>query len=84
MKVRTTWPWISLLLIAFTALNPVGFDFIRTALYSGEQLSRNIAGPIVLMVLAALVTLALIEFGARVALIWRTQPRQPMQKRVSN
>jgi hypothetical protein len=69
MTIRTRWPWISLLLIVLTALNPVGLDFIRTALWSGEQLSRNIAGPIALMVLVVLLALALIEFSVRLVLM---------------
>lgn len=75
MTIRTAWPWISLLLIVFAVLNPIGLDFIRTALFSNEQLSRNIAGPIVLMALAAAGVLALIEFVVRMALLRRTQDR---------
>jgi hypothetical protein len=71
MKIRTAWPWISLLLIVFAVLNPIGLDFLYFAFFSGEQLSRNIAGPIVLMVLAVLSALALIEFGVRVAVMRR-------------
>jgi hypothetical protein len=73
MTIRTAWPWISLLLVAFAVLNPIGLDFIRTALFSNEQLSRNIAGPVVLMVLAVLCVLALIEFFVRVALLRRNR-----------
>ena len=75
MTIRTAWPWISLLLIAFAVLNPIGLDFIRLALFSNEQLSRNIAGPIVLMVLAILCALALVEFFVRMALLRRAQGR---------
>jgi hypothetical protein len=75
MTIRTAWPWISLLLIAFAALNPIGLDFIRLALFSNEQLSRNIAGPIVLMALAILCVLALVEFVVRMALLRRVQGR---------
>jgi hypothetical protein len=70
-ETRTAWPWMSLLLVALAALNPVGLDFIQTALFSNEQLSRNIAGPIVLMVLAILCALALVEFVVRMLLLRR-------------
>jgi hypothetical protein len=62
---------MSLLLVALAALNPVGLDFIQTALFSNEQLSRNIAGPIVLMALAILCALALVEFVVRMLLLRR-------------
>ena len=75
MTIRTALPWISLLLIALAVLNPIGLDFIRLALFSNEQLSRNIAGPIVLMVLAILCALALVEFFVRMALLRRAQGR---------
>jgi hypothetical protein len=71
MTIRTAWPWVSLLLIALAALNPIGLDFIRMALFSNEQLSRNIAGPIVLMALTALCVLALVEFFVRIKLLGR-------------
>jgi hypothetical protein len=71
MTIRTAWPWMSSLLFALAALNPIGLDFIRTALFSNEQLSRNIAGPIVLIVLAILCALALVEFVIRMLLLRR-------------
>jgi hypothetical protein len=73
MTIRTAWPWMSLLLIALALLNPIGLDFVRAALFSSEQLSRNIAGPIVLMALAILCALALIEFFVRVAVLRRNR-----------
>ena len=65
MHVRTRWPWISLLLGAVVALNPVGLDFLRSAFFSGEQLSRNIAQPIVLSALAILLLVGIIEWLVR-------------------
>ncbi|HXH43356.1 MAG TPA: hypothetical protein VNK51_05830 [Bradyrhizobium sp.] len=65
MHVRTRWPWISLLLAAGVALNPVGLEFLRSAFLSGEQLSRNIAQPIVLSALAILVLVGIIEWLVR-------------------
>lgn len=65
MHVRTRWPWISLLLGAVVALNPVGLAFLRSAFFSGEQLSRNIAQPIVLSALAILLLVGIIEWLVR-------------------
>lgn len=65
MHVRTRWPWISLLLGAVVALNPVGLDFLHSALLSSEQLSRNIAQPIVLSALAMLILIGIIEWLVR-------------------
>ncbi|SDH33208.1 hypothetical protein SAMN05216338_100863 [Bradyrhizobium sp. Rc2d] len=65
MHVRTRWPWISLLLGAVVALNPIGLDFLHSAFLSGEQLSRNIAQPIVLSALAVLVLVGIIEWLVR-------------------
>lgn len=66
MNVRTQWPWVSMLLAAILALNPIGLDVIYAAFFSGEALSRNIWGPIVLtgMAIAALVTV--LEWRTRV------------------
>ncbi|MDD1528774.1 hypothetical protein C7U92_14545 [Bradyrhizobium sp. WBOS7] len=71
MHVRTRWPWISLLLGAVVALNPVGLDFLRSAFFSGEQLSRNIAQPIVLSALAILVLIGIIEWLVRLIVFKR-------------
>ncbi|WP_061028102.1 hypothetical protein [Bradyrhizobium sp. CCH5-F6] len=65
MHVRTRWPWISLLLGAVVALNPIGLDFLHSAFLSGEQLSRNIAQPIVFSGLAILVLIGIIEWLVR-------------------
>ena len=59
------WPWISLLLVAAVAISPVGQDFIYSAFFSGEQLSRNIAQPIVLIALAIALALVLLEWWIR-------------------
>lgn len=65
MHVRTRWPWLSLLLGAVVALNPISLDFLRSAFFSGEQLSRNIAQPIVLSALAILLLVGIIEWLVR-------------------
>lgn len=61
-------PWISLVLAAALAFNPIGLDFLRGAFWSGEQLSRNIAQPIVFIAMAILAALALVEMLVR---YWR-------------
>ncbi|TFV70365.1 hypothetical protein E4K64_29665 [Bradyrhizobium frederickii] len=71
MHVRTRWPWISLLLGAVVALNPVGLDFLHSAFFAGEQLARNIAQPIVLTVLAVMVVAVTFEWLVRSFLVKR-------------
>jgi len=48
------------LLGAIVALNPIGLDFLQSAFLSGEQLSRNIARPIVLSALAVVILLGIV------------------------
>ncbi len=71
MHVRTRWPWISLLLGAVAALNPVGLDFLHSAFFAGEQLARNIAQPIVLAALAVMVLAVMLEWLVRSFLVKR-------------
>ena len=71
MNVRTRWPWISVLLTAVVALNPVGLDFLRSAFSASEQLARNIAQPIVLIALAILALVGLLEWLVRSFMIHR-------------
>ena len=54
-------PWITLVIAAVAALNPVGLAFLRNAFWSGEQLSRNIAQPIVFTAIGILVLAAILE-----------------------
>ncbi|WP_257198089.1 MULTISPECIES: hypothetical protein [unclassified Bradyrhizobium] len=56
---------------AVVALNPVGLDFLRSAFFSGEQLSRNIAQPIVFSALAILVLIGIIEWLVRLIVFKR-------------
>ena len=65
MTVRTAWPWLSLLLAAAVTLNPVGLDFIYSAFFAGEQLSRNIAQPFVFIGMTVLTALVVLEFAIR-------------------
>ena len=69
MSVKTLWPWITTLLAAAIALNPVGLDFLHGAFMSNEQLSRNIARPIVFMIGGVLGALCVLEFGIRQYLV---------------
>ena len=71
MHVRTRWPWISLLLGAVVALNPIGLDFLHSAFFAGEQLARNIAQPIVLAALAVMVLVMVLEWLVRSLLVKR-------------
>jgi len=69
--VKTPWPWISLLLAAVVALNPIGLDFLRSAFLADEALARNIARPIVLIGVAFLVLAVTTEWLIRVIVLKR-------------
>lgn len=69
IDIKTPWPWITMLLAAAAALNPVGLDFLHGAFMSSEQLSRNIGRPIVFMIGGVLGVLCLLEFGIRQYLV---------------
>lgn len=71
MAVKTSWPWITLLLAAAVALNPVGYDIITNAWNSGEQLSRSLGQFLVYTALGIAAAVGLLEFGVRKFLISR-------------
>ncbi|WP_445487772.1 hypothetical protein [Rhodopseudomonas sp. RCAM05734] len=71
MKVRTSWPWIWLLIAAAAALNPVGYDILYNAYNSGEQLARSLGQFLIYCALGILAATGLIEFGIRRFLISR-------------
>jgi hypothetical protein len=71
MTVKMLWPWITMLLSAGAALNPVGFDMIRQAFTSGEQLSRSLGQLVVYCALGTAAVVAMVEFGIRKFLIAR-------------
>jgi hypothetical protein len=63
--VRTRWPWVSLAALGAIALSPVGRDFLWAAFASSEQLSRDIARPIVLAATGASIAAASCEYLLR-------------------
>ena len=71
VAIRTPWPWITLLLAAAAALNPVGYDTITNAWNSGEQLSRSLGQFLVYTALGIAAIVGLLEFGIRKFLISR-------------
>ena len=64
-----------MLLAAAIALNPIGFDFLRSAFFAGEQLARNIAQPIVLSAMAILALIGSLEWLVRTFMINRRARR---------
>jgi hypothetical protein len=60
-----------MLLAAVVALNPLGLDIIYAAFFSGEALSRNIWGPIVLIGIATGLLVAVLEWRIRVFIVNR-------------
>jgi hypothetical protein len=55
------WPWFTLLIAVLLAVSPPGRELIHDAYFSSEQLSRNIAQPIVLIAALIVLGLAIIE-----------------------
>src|SRR3954454_19362580 len=75
MSIRTRWPWITMLLAAASALNPLGLDILHAAFFSGEQLSRNIWQPIVWVAIAIFAALIALEWTSRTFLLKRSARR---------
>ena len=59
------WPLFTLAASAGVALSTIGREFIHNAFFSGEQLSRNIAQPIVYSAIVILVVLGALEWWIR-------------------
>jgi hypothetical protein len=59
------WPWITMLLAAVVALNPLGLDIVDAAFFSGEQLSRSIWRPIAIAAGLVLLLLIALEWWVR-------------------
>jgi hypothetical protein len=55
------WPWISTAIAVLLGISPLGQEFLHNAFVSGEQLSRNIAQPIVFMAVLILAVLGALE-----------------------
>lgn len=70
-NIRTSWPWITMLLAAAAALNPVGYDIVYNAWHSGEQLARSLGQFLVYTALGIAAAVGLLEFGIRKFLISR-------------
>jgi hypothetical protein len=66
------WPWITIVLAALLALNPIGLAVLGSAFLSGEALSRNIWGPIALIAALVLAVLGLLEH-----LMWKAIKSRP-------
>jgi hypothetical protein len=59
------WPWITLVIAGAVALSPPGQSLLYLAFMSEEQLSNNIAQPLVAMTGAILVLVAALEWWVR-------------------
>ena len=66
-----------MLLATVLALNPVGLEFLRSTFLAGEQLTRNIAQPIVLTAMAILGLIGALEWLVRVFVINRRARGEP-------
>ncbi len=60
-----------MLLATLLAINPLGIDLVSAAFFSGEALSRNIWGPIVLIAMAVMALMILLEWRLRVVIFNR-------------
>jgi hypothetical protein len=60
-----------MLLVAVMVLSPVGLEIIAAAFLSGEALSRNIWGPIVLTGGAVMILVGLLEWWIRKSILHR-------------
>lgn len=59
------WPWFTSVVAAVVALSPPGQDLLYLAFMSNEQLSNNIAQPLVGMTAAILLAAAALEWWIR-------------------
>jgi hypothetical protein len=66
MKRQVTGlPWVSAVLALGLAANPVGWGFLDAAFVSSDQLGQNIARPVVLAAIGAVLLLMLAEYLLR-------------------
>ncbi len=59
------WPIFTMTAAAAVALSSIGREFLHGAFFTGEQLARNIAQPIVYSSAAILVVLGVLEWWIR-------------------
>jgi hypothetical protein len=59
------WPWFTFVIAAVVALSPPGQDLLYLAFVSNEQLSNNIAQPLVVMTAAILLLAGTLEWWIR-------------------
>ncbi len=76
----TRIPWIFGFIGVVAAAVPPGRDMIEAAFFSGEALTRNIAGPIVVIGFGILAIFVVIEWSVRCMLHRRRQPAVPISK----
>ena len=67
------WPWFTFVVVAVVALSPPGQDLLYLAFLSNEQLSNNIAQPLVGMTATILLVVAALEWWIR-RRKYRSQP----------
>jgi len=71
MAVKSRWPWITTIVAAGLAFNPIGLDVMHAALFSNEALSRDIWRPILLTGLVIVAVIGALEWRIRVSIINR-------------
>ena len=81
MKVETSWPWITLSILAVVSLNPIGLEVIHSAFSSGEQLARTLGQFLVYCALGVAFAVGLIEFGIRKFLLTRQRRKNNREAR---
>lgn len=59
------WPWFTFVVVATVVLSPPGRDVLYLAFLSNEQLSNNIAQPLVGMTAAILLAVGALEWWIR-------------------
>jgi hypothetical protein len=70
------WPWFTTVPAVLFALSPPGQHLFHAAFFAGEQLTRNIWGPLYLTGVAVVCGLALVELFVRIR-IYRPRAGAP-------
>jgi hypothetical protein len=71
------WPWITTAVAVIAGFSPPGQAFLYSAFISGEQLSRNIARPLVFIAVLILAAMAALELAIGWLLRRRRSRRNP-------